>query len=145
MAYSVKADIEKVYPAQDLIDLTDDEGDQSKVTERITQAITDADALMDSYFRAQHTVPIPVVGDEVKNCSVILAYVNLVLRRKTLDDNDGLYKLYKTKIKWLEDVSAGKVHISDPDSFQNLANYIQSNKTSSDKVYTSSKLSQFST
>lgn len=143
MAYSVKADIEKVYPAQDLIDLTDDEGTGAQVDVRIAQAITDADALMDTYFRAQHTVPILTPGAAVKNCSVILAYSNLVIRKRALEDNPGLHKTYKDKIRWLEMVAAGKIHISDPDSFQNLGNYIQSNKTSTDKVYTSNKLKQF--
>lgn len=145
MAYSVKADIEKVYPAQDLIDLTDDEETGAEVNARVAQAIADADALMDTYFRAQHTVPIPTPGTAVKNTSVVLAYSNLVIRRRALEDNPGLHKTYRDKIKWLEMVAAGKIHISDPDSFQNLGNYIQSNKASSDKVYTPSRLSQFST
>lgn len=145
MAYSLKADIEKIYPAEDLIALTDDEGDASQVDARVAQAITDADGLMDTYFRARHAVPIPVVGDAVKNCSAILAYINLVLRKQTLEDNPGLHKLYKVKIKWLEDVSRGIVKISDPDSFENLANYMASTKTASDKVYTADRMKKFTT
>lgn len=144
MAYCLKPDIEKRFPAADLIALTDDEGDQTKVNERITQAIVDADGLMDTYFRSRHTVPIPTPGAEIKECSVILSYYNLVTRLHALEDNTGLFKLYDRKLKWLELVAKGAIKISDPDSMENTADFMKSNKTAADKVYTADYMKGFS-
>lgn len=143
MAYCVKADIVKAYPSADLTALTDDEGTGASVDTRIADAIIKADALIDTFLRAQHTVPLTTVDETIERLSIDLSYFFLVRRRRVHEDDPGIKQLYKESSDLLKMIADGRIKISDVTSFANTAGYIKTNKTSTSKVYTSDKMSQY--
>lgn len=143
MAYCLKADIIKAYPSADLTALTDDEGDESAVDTRISDAITKADALIDTFLRAQHTVPLTTVDEIIERLSIDLSFYFLNRRRRVHEDDPGLKQLYKESMDLLKMIAKGDIKISDSTAFANTAGYIKTNKTSDSKVYDDDKMDQF--
>lgn len=143
MAYCLKADIEKAYPSADLTQLTDDEGDSSKVTERVNDAITKADAIIDSYLRAHHSVPLSSPPEEIERASIDLSYFFLVKRRRATQDDPAVDGIYDRIEKWLVKVAKGIIKINDTTSFVNTAGRFKSNKTSTSKIYDADYMKKF--
>lgn len=112
--YSTLDDIKKLLPEESLIQLTDDEGQGTVDQGRVDEAISQADAEIDSYCAVKYRVPFDPVPDLVKKCSVDLAIYNLYARRveeipQTRTDR------YRNAIRQLEGISKGTVSLGvDP-------------------------------
>lgn len=115
MSYCIKTDILEQLDEDILIQLTDD-ADAGSVDETVvTRAIADADAEIDSYCGAHYEVPFSVVPTMVRKLSVDISIYNLYARRKRAPEDRE--NRYKDAIRFLRDVSTGKVSLgsTEPD------------------------------
>lgn len=144
MAYCTKTDIEKMIPATDVTALTDDEGTGAQVAARVSEAIAQADAEIDSYCGGRYAVPFTSVPDIIKKCSVDIAIYNLYSRRvETIPDTRS--ERYRNAIRQLEGIAKGTITIGeDPEpAASSNASYAECNKTESDRIFTMTKMRGF--
>lgn len=128
MAYSDLDDIKKRLSAENIAQLTDDPSETNGTvinTGRVTEAISLADALIDSYLRGKHVTPLTLVPipSIVRDWSVTLALVNLYKRRINLQIPETLETGAKEARSQLKDVRNNKLMIDDPSSTANTAGY----------------------
>jgi phage gp36-like protein len=74
-----------------------------------------ASGLIDSYLRAQHTLPlaVPYPDEVVRACVVITAYDLIQFRGYNPDEYDANFRLrYEDTIRWCEQLAAGTVSLS---------------------------------
>ena len=141
--YSTLTDIKKLIPEESIIQLTDDENTGAVVESRVTEAIAQADAEIDSYCGGKYSVPFTVVPDIVKKISVDIAIYNLYSRRveeipETRTDR------YKNAIRQLEGISKGTISIgeaAEPTAADQGGT--ETNKTESDRIFTRGNLDGF--
>ena len=101
MAYSTKTDILEQLEEDVLIQLTDDE-DAGIVDEgKITRAIADADAEIDSYCGTKYDVPFSTVPVMIRKMSVDIAIYNLYARRRGAPEDRK--ERYDDAISFLKD------------------------------------------
>ena len=110
MAYSSYADLQKVVESALLVELTDDEGIGSAnplITTRISQAIADADSIIDGHIR-----PLSVVPNIIKKISMDLALYELYCRRGArLGMPEYISTKQKDAMRMLESMRDGKMDI----------------------------------
>ncbi len=125
MAYSAQTDIETRISASVIISLTDDEKLattattvtaaivlNSDITARITAAIADADAEIDSYIRKQYTVPLSSTPQQIKRISVDLATYFLHTRRRSeMGIPEDVFAIRRDAIAYLKGVNTGHVDL----------------------------------
>jgi len=92
-----------------LIQLTDDEDAGGPNSARLTRAINDAEALIDSYCGARYSVPFGTVPAIVRKIAVEIAIYNLYARRQGAPE--GRKERYEEAVSFLKDVAAGKVSL----------------------------------
>lgn len=145
MSYCELADIITELSTDTVAQLTDDTNGASLVTATVTAAITAADDEINAYCRPQHTVPFSSTPNLIQRLSVSLSVYNLYSRRRESDNyaNEELDNRYERALKTLKDIAKGVILLDDATSFQNTAGNYTSNKTSSDKVYTSTCLDTY--
>jgi phage gp36-like protein len=112
MSYAVKADLSpRRISASELVQLTDDTNSGSTNDQVITDVLTEASALIESYCRVRYTVPLQA-SDQVKGLCLTLAEYYLYLRRKRVKDD--VRQSYEDAIAFLKDVSSGKAGLDQP-------------------------------
>ena len=105
MAYCTKTDILEQLEEDVLIQLTDDE-DAGVVDEgKVTRAIADADAEIDSYCGTKYDVPFSTVPVMIRKMSVDIAIYNLYARRRGAPEDRK--ERYDDAISFLKDISKG--------------------------------------
>jgi len=128
MAYCTQADLDEVLTNAELISLTDDEGINNINSDRIDDAIARADALIDGYCRAQHTVPFSTVPAMVKDLSIFFTGYYLWKRRRKGQLDDEREESYRRNRDTLRDISSGKIKLEDTAAFANTGEIFYSNK-----------------
>ena len=141
MAYITESDVKTILPESELILLTDDSGSGTVNTANLNQCIADAEAIIDSHLRPQHSVPLETPGDLVKKIDIELTIFNLHKRRDTV--SDAIRNYYDDNIALLNKISVGKILIDDSTSYRNTGGRIHTNKSSTSKVYTSTETDKF--
>jgi phage gp36-like protein len=112
MSYAVKADLSpRRISAAELVQLTDDTNSGSTNDQVITDVLTEASALIDSYCRNRYNVPLQS-SDQVKGLCLTLAEYFLYLRRKRVKPD--VRQSYEDAISFLKDVSSGKAALDQP-------------------------------
>jgi phage gp36-like protein len=102
VAYAVVADLDSGINAAALAGVP---------TQTKTDAIADASRVIDSFLRAQFTLPLVQVGGDVKrNCIHIAVYYSLTSRgyNPEAGSDPGIRQRYEDAVAWLKLVSAGK-------------------------------------
>jgi len=102
LQYAVVADLDSGISANAIAGVT---------TQQKTDAIDAASRLIDSFLRAQFTLPLTQVGGDVKRaCINIAVYYVLVGRgyNPEVGEDPGIRQRYEDAIAWLKMVSAGK-------------------------------------
>jgi len=141
MAYIDETDVKKVLPEQELILLTDDSGSGTINTSNLSQCIADSEAIIDAYLRPQHSVPLDSPGDLIKKIDIELTIFHLHKRRDTV--SEAIRNYYQDNIAMLGKISNGSIAIYSPDSYRATGGRIQTNKTSTSKVYTSDEMDKY--
>ncbi len=112
MAYSTLTEILNQLPEEELIQITDDD-DLGVVDEAIvTGAIADADAEIDGYAGTRYPTPLSTATAMVRKTSRDIAIFNL-WSRKPMGPPENVKARYSNAIRFLKDVSAGRVR-SEP-------------------------------
>lgn len=142
MPYSTLTDIKKLIPETVIIQLTDDENVSVVNQARVDEAISKADALIDSKCKARYAVPFDPVPDIISNLSADMAIYNLYARKveeipKTRDD------INTAAIKQLNDIRDGKDSIGEINADAPESSGVQTNVTSDDRIFTKDTLSGF--
>lgn len=115
MAYSDQAALEQHTGGPDgLIQLADYDGDGVADAAVVTNAIADADGIINAYVNKQVMVPIVTVPPVVKNLSARLALYSLRMAKRMVDpDTHG--KQFDLDMKLLTDIRDGVISLGvDP-------------------------------
>jgi phage gp36-like protein len=106
MAYCTQTNIEDRIGREDLLRLSDHDGDGTPDADVVEQAIWHAQGDLDSYLQVKFEVPIvPTPAVLEKHC-VTMAVYYLQLGRDSVTEN--MRNAYKDILAWLKDVVAGK-------------------------------------
>lgn len=116
MPYCALSDILVRIDETTVIQLTDDEGTGAVVTERVDQAIADADQEIDGYVGTRYTVPMSPVPAILKKVSVDISIHNLFGRRSRKEPEERAER-YKGAVDLLKQIAKGAFSLgpSDPD------------------------------
>ena len=108
MAYCTEDDLLKMIPEEDLTDLTVESGEvpDSLI---IADAISKADAEIDSYLGVKYVVPLSPTPDQVKALSVDLAIYHLYSRHSIV--LPVRQQKYEAAVAFLKQVAAGQAVI----------------------------------
>ena len=109
--YCTLDDIKKLLPEAMLIMATDDENTNAVNEQRINEAITQADAEIDSYCAQQYATPFTTVPPVIKKCSVDIAIYNLYSRRVEAIPETRSTR-YKDAVRLLRDIADGSVSLN---------------------------------
>jgi len=110
MVYITIADLKKVVPEQDLIQLTDDSVPATTInTDNVDRAIADAGELMDGYLRERYSLPLSPVPGLIGTLACDIAVYRLYARRSRLDPPEGVAERYRNALKLLEKIQDGKI------------------------------------
>ncbi len=143
MAYCTKADISEQLDADILIQLTDDDDLGTVDDARVTRAIADADAEIDSYCATKFDVPLSPVSDVIRKYSVDIAIYNLYARRMAVPEDRQ--KRYDNAIRFLRDVSTGKATLGADAPTPDSDGGPEATTTKSDRIFSTGKDSDSST
>lgn len=111
--YSTLEDIKKLLPEATLRQLTDDEKTSSVNEQRVSEAISQADAEIDSYCSQVYQTPFTTVPPVIKKCSVDMAIYHLYSRRVEAIPETRATR-YKDAIRLLRGVVDGDVSLNIP-------------------------------
>ncbi len=154
MAYSSLSDLALLLPTPDIAQLTDDPtysggilsgGGMTINASVVTEVVSVADAIIDSYVRGRYTVPFVTVPAEIRDASRGLAIAGLFERRPSM--TAGVPEPVKDKKKevmeWLKGVRDGKNILNTGTASSLSAGYFKSNKDSDSKTFTSDILDTY--
>jgi phage gp36-like protein len=142
MPYCTLDDLKKSAVEATLIQLTDDDGSTGAIVQdKIDDAISFADQLIDGNLSGRYTLPLPSVPGLIKNISIDLAIFHLYARRPELEITETILFKYKNSVKLLEQIRDGllKLGIESPDSGPGSGEY-RTNKTADDRVFSKTNL-----
>lgn len=142
MAYSTLDDIKKLLPELAIVQLTDDEDLGAVNLARVSEAIAQADAEIDSYCGGRYTVPFATVPDIVKKCSVDIAIYNLYSRKVEVIPETRAER-YKNAIRQLGDIAKGIITIGEAEDDVPEAGGVQINTTTDDRIFTKDTMGGF--
>ncbi len=108
--YSSIADLKKLMPEAQLMELADDGVDSPSPQEVMNEAIEQADREIDGYLNAVLPVPMDPVPPLVANISAKIAVWNLYRRRTHLDPGSWGEE-YPRQLRLLEKIAEGKISL----------------------------------
>ncbi len=143
MSYCTKDDILTQLDEATLIQLTDDEGSGAVCAGFVTRAIDDADAEIDAYVGARHTVPLDPVPTIIRAMSTIIAIYNLYSRR--LGPPDHIKERYRAAVSLLELIAKGTASLgsADPDGSPPSINAPEMATTSPRRIFDRNRMRGF--
>lgn len=113
MSYCTQTDILLQIPEAIIARLTDDSASLSPSidSDKVTRAIADADALIDSYCESSYTVPFETVPDLIRKISVDLSIYNLYSRKESIPAERK--ERHTTALTLLDEVATLARHVKD--------------------------------
>ena len=157
MAYSANADLQARTSDRVLIQLTDDEKlavdtgtlataiiANAAIQVRITAAIADADAMVNTYLRKQYAVPLATTPDTIKRLSVDLAMHQLHGRRGSDfgEPPEAIIENRKQAIKVLEGINKGEIDLG-VDTLPGKSSSVIAVATGEDRIFTAETMDDF--
>lgn len=152
MPYSTFADLKKLLPEENIIQLTDDENlkpaaidpvnpAHAAIIGRIDEAIETADSEIDGYCAVKYTVPFSTVPRLITGLSVEITIYYLYARRTV---PPRIEKRYDMAVARLKDISRGLLTLGiDPPPVASAAGGAASNKPVPDRIFTREKMKGF--
>jgi phage gp36-like protein len=112
LGYAVQADlVPRRLTQQELVQLTNDSGENTVDAANVTAILTEASAVVDSYCRERYTLPLQS-SEQVKGLTLDIGVYKLFLRRRRVTAD--IEKAYENAIAFLRDVAAGKAGLDQP-------------------------------
>ncbi len=105
MPYCAQQDIENDITQKTVLQLTDDTGAGSVNATYVDKAITEADAVIDSYCGSRYAVPFASVPERIKQLSIDIAIYHLFARRGKVPELRET--IYNNAVSFLKDVARG--------------------------------------
>jgi phage gp36-like protein len=107
--YASAQDLRDRYPDQDLIQLTDPEGQILQV-DRLDSALRAAQSIIDGYLQGRYPLPLAQVPSSLVEyaCDIAMYRLQTLRPADTLEDARARYK---DAIKYLEQVSRGELQL----------------------------------
>jgi len=143
MAYCTKTDILEQIEEDVLIQLTDDEDAGVVDEDKVTRAIVDADAEIDSYCGTKYDVPFSTVPVMIRKMSVDIAIYNLYARRRGAPEDRK--ERYDDAISFLKDVSKGIASLGGDGPSADDDSGPEATTVKSDRVFSRGRASDSST
>ena len=139
MSYATQQDIIDRYGDDDLIIAADHDGDGVADEAVVTQGLSDATDLINTYIGKRETLPLTTVPAVLKRLCVDIA---LYLMSKPPSITEEKRKRYEDAVKLLQAISDGKVSLGVSESGEAAAttDNAETNKTSSDRIFTMTKM-----
>jgi len=141
MAYSTETDILDQLDEDILIQLTDDADTGEVDDDKVSRAIADADAEIDSYCGVRHTVPFSTVPAVILKLSVDIAIYNLYARRKGAPEDRKTR--YDNAIRFLKDVAKGLATLGGDDPDGTPPESHKPDIDQADRIFTRDKMKGF--
>jgi phage gp36-like protein len=140
MAYCSEDDLLKMIPEEDLTDLTAESGEvpDSLI---IADAISKADAEIDSYLGVKYVVPISPTPDQVKALSVDLAIYHMYSRHSIM--RPVRQQKYEAAVAFLKQVAAGQAVIMGPEGESATVTHEVTDATSAVRCFTRKTLADW--
>ena len=145
MPYCTQTDIEKQIPEDTLIELTDDAGAGSVVTDVIDRAIADAGEEIDAFVSMQYSLPFATTPGLIRRMSVDFTICNLYARRPHLDIPESRKDRCDADRKLLEQIAKGKLKLDVPDPSKDADVGVEATTQKSDRIFSVGKTSDGST
>lgn len=143
MPYCTLDDIKKMIPEESIIELTDDEGTDVVNTDRVDEAIAQADSEIDAYCGTKYSVPFATVPDTIKKISVDIAIYNLY-SRKLEKIPETRTERYKNAIRFLEGIPKGTTSIGkDPEPDAPTEGGPEATTSKDDRIFNKEKLENY--
>ena len=121
---------------KELLDITD-------ITDgKVISAINDAEDRVDEYINVFYDVPLSIIPSIIKETVLAIAVYNIYQYRYDNELPEHIVRRYNEAISFLKSVESGKHKIDDLENKSTTSFKIITNKTSDDKVFNSTKLSQ---
>ena len=111
MPYSTYEELVKASSEDDVIQLSDDNCDGIADAGVVTEAISKADAIIDSYIGGRYVTPLSTVPLIIGDISTQLAIYFLWERRHRQDMPQSLMEIYKNLIARLKSVHDGQIDL----------------------------------
>lgn len=106
MAYCTQQDLIDRFTEARLLQIADADNDETLDADRITKAITDAAALIDSYLGVVYDLPLASTPEVLAHTNADMAFFRL-----HEDAPEAVKDANKAAIDWLKNVSAGRAKI----------------------------------
>jgi phage gp36-like protein len=100
-----------VIPADDLVQLTNDNGGDTIDTTKIAEAVNYVANIINGYIRGRYALPLASVPEELKCLAVDFAVYRLYSRRIHTEAPESVVEKYKNVIKTLELVQRGQFNL----------------------------------
>ncbi|MCK5099792.1 MAG: DUF1320 domain-containing protein [Desulfobacteraceae bacterium] len=142
MAYCTREDIDGKITEAELIRLTDESGTGLVDYTKVDNAITEAEAEVDSYCAKRHAVPFqpPVPSMIVKVCKDIAVYNTWSLKNAAPEDCEDRYA---RAVAYLKNVAKGIVDLGTGSTEEVDDGGPESIKSASDKIFTLGNMEGF--
>jgi phage gp36-like protein len=143
--YCTLIDIFARIPEESVKQLTDDEGANEVVEDRVNQAIADADALIDGYLGGRHSLPLDPVPSLITKLAVDISIYNLYARKIDTELPKAVSERYQNAMKVLDQIQKGMVtlgvgnEVSGASATGGTGTY-RSNKTNDDRIFPKDEL-----
>lgn len=113
MGYCTKTDILMQIPETVIARLTDDSGGTPPIVDddKVSRAIADADAQIDSYCESSYTVPFDSIPDLIRKISVDISIYNLYSRKESIPAERK--ERHITALTLLDEVATLARHVKD--------------------------------
>ncbi len=116
MSYCTQTDIQnKRIPEETLIQLTDDVGVGVVDPGVVSEAIAEADDLIDGYLRGRYQLPLASVPKVLGGLSASIAAFKLYGRRPEFGTPEHVVKAHDAALKTLDKIQKGAVRLGLPD------------------------------
>ena len=142
MAYSTIDDIRKLLPEQELIALTDDESLGTVEQGRVTEAIAQADAEIDSYCAVRYSVPVTPVPAMLRKLSVDIAVYSLY-SRTVQSAPEVRAERYRAAVRQLEGISKGTLTLGVQEAEESASTGAETNKTTDAALFRRDRMEGF--
>lgn len=90
--------------------------------DRVTQALTDASSLVDSYLRRKYVTPVAAPTPEIVRATCVLARYDLAFGSQTAPDEQKRLAR-KEVVEWLEAIGSGRVTLDGAIAFNPDASF----------------------
>jgi len=141
MGYCAISDIVAAVTPDDLIELTNDAAGGSTVdNDKITDAISYVDNMIDGFLRGRYSLPLGSTPDELKYIAIDYVVYRLYCRRMYIQIPESILTKYKNVLKTLEAIQKGNFKL-DP----SIASEYSDSVLKTDKTVTVSSVNKFYT